>query len=73
MERIRRFLRQFTAMAVLQHLRSETQSGKPPRLTENEVELVRFVREGSFDWTAYLDVHTSESSSSPSRGASPGN
>jgi hypothetical protein len=49
--RIRRFLRDFTARAVLEHLRSELEDRDgPPLLTRNEIELVRFVREGPFDW-----------------------
>ena len=48
-------LRQFTATAVKEHLRSQIEdSGESPELTENEIELVRFVREGAFDWDAYL-------------------
>jgi hypothetical protein len=51
----RYFLRQYTAMAVKEHLRSEIDDqGRPPELTTNELELVRFVREGRFDWDAYL-------------------
>jgi hypothetical protein len=51
----RYFLRQFTAMSVKEHLRSEIEDqGRPPELTKNELELVRFVREGRFDWDAYL-------------------
>jgi hypothetical protein len=26
----------------------------PPELTKNEIELVRFIRAGRFDWDAYL-------------------
>jgi len=52
---VRRFLRNFTASAVKEHLRSEIEAtGGSPKLTPNEVELVRFVREGSFDWDAFL-------------------
>ena len=51
----RYFLRQYTAMAVKEHLRLEIDDqGRPPELTTNELELVRFVREGRFDWDAYL-------------------
>ena len=48
-------LRNFTALAVREHLRSEVErSDGSPRLTKNEHELVRFVCEGSFDWSAFL-------------------
>ncbi|HET9322339.1 MAG TPA: hypothetical protein VFO03_00555 [Gaiellaceae bacterium] len=50
---MRRLLRNFTALAVREHLRSET-SRSSPRLTKNEVELVRFIVDGSFDWNAFL-------------------
>jgi hypothetical protein len=52
---IRRFLRDFTATAVREHLRSAIEAtGGSPDLTKNEIELVRFIREGSFDWGAFL-------------------
>ena len=55
MNGIRRFLRNFTASAVKEHLRSEIAvSGGSPDLTRNEIELVRFIWEGSFDWDALL-------------------
>jgi hypothetical protein len=55
MESIRRFLRNFTVSAVKEHLRSEIEvTGGSPDLTANELELVRFVCEGSFDWSALL-------------------
>ena len=48
-------LRNFTALATREHLRSEVErSDGSPRLTKNELELVRFVCEGSFDWRTYL-------------------
>lgn len=55
MRGIRYGLRQFTATAVKEHIRSqiEDKSGSPA-LTKNEIELVRFVREGGFDWDRYL-------------------
>jgi hypothetical protein len=53
MKGIRRFLRDFTASAVKEHLRSQIEdTGGRPDLTKNEIELVRFIREGSFDWGA---------------------
>jgi hypothetical protein len=52
---IRHLLRQYTAMAVKEHLRSQVEDAeRAPRLTDNEVELVRFIRRGRFDWDAYL-------------------
>jgi hypothetical protein len=54
MKGIRYFLRNFTATAVKEHLRSQVESEGEPALTPNEVELVRFIREGSFDWSAFL-------------------
>jgi hypothetical protein len=48
-------LRQFTATAVKEHLRSQIEdTGGSPELTKNEIELVRFVRESGFDWDRYL-------------------
>ena len=59
MEGIRRFLRNFTASAVKEHLRSEIEAtGGSPDLTKNEIELVRFICEGSFDWGAFLTVRS---------------
>jgi hypothetical protein len=61
MKGIRHFLRNFTAKAVKEHLRSQIEdTGGSPNLTANELELVRFIRRGSFDW----DVLLSEMSSS---------
>jgi hypothetical protein len=58
MRGIRYGLRQFTATAVKEHIRSQIEdSGGAPELTENEIELVRFVREGGFDWDRYLAAH----------------
>lgn len=55
MKGIRHFLRDFTASAVREHLRSQVDdTDGSPALTKNEVELVRFVREGSFDWAALV-------------------
>ena len=55
MERVRRFLRNYTALAVREHLRSEVEARRAsPNLTENELELVRFIVGGSFDWNAFL-------------------
>jgi hypothetical protein len=55
MNGIRRFLRNFTASAVKEHLRSEIETtGRSPDLTKNEIELVRFICQGSFNWDAFL-------------------
>ena len=62
MSRIRHFLRNFTATAVKEHLRSAIEvTGGSPNLTEKEIELVRFIREGSFDWDAFLAGRTGAS------------
>ena len=38
-----------------EHLRSEVEAGRTlPKLTKNELELVRFIVDGSFDWNAFL-------------------
>lgn len=48
-------MRNFTATAVKEHLRSQVEDRDgPPELTQNEVELVRFICDGSFDWRGYL-------------------
>ena len=48
-------LRQFTATAVKEHLRSQIEdTGGSPELTRNEIELVRFICRGPFDWNAVL-------------------
>jgi hypothetical protein len=58
----RHFLRNFTASAVKEHLRSQIEdTGGSPDLTANELELVRFIRQGSYDW----DVFLSERPNSP--------
>jgi hypothetical protein len=55
MKGIRHFLRDFTATAVREHLRSEIEAtGTSPELTKNEIELVRFICDGSADWGAFL-------------------
>lgn len=56
MNGIRHYLRNFTASAVKEHLRSEIEaSGGSPDLTENEIELVRFIYEGPpLDWGVFL-------------------
>jgi hypothetical protein len=55
MKGVRHFLRNFTASAVKEHLRSQIEAtAGSPELTKNEIELVRFIHEGSFDWGAFL-------------------
>jgi hypothetical protein len=55
MKGIRHFLRDFTARAVREHLRSQIEdTGDSPDLTKNEIELVSFICNGSFDWDAFL-------------------
>lgn len=55
MKGIRHYLRNFTASAVNEHLRSQVEAtGRLPDLTKNEIELVRSICEGSFDWGAFL-------------------
>jgi len=40
---------------VREHLRSQAEDGDgPAELPPNEVELVRELRDGSFDWDSYL-------------------
>jgi hypothetical protein len=53
---IRYFLRNFTATAVKEHLRSQVEdTGGKPELRPKEVELVRFIREGAYDWASTLE------------------
>jgi hypothetical protein len=55
MKGIRHFMRDFTATAVREHLRSVIEGTRgSPNLTKNEIELVRFIRAGSVDWGAFL-------------------
>lgn len=51
MNGIRHFLREYTATAVKEHLRSQLEdTGGSPELTKKEVELVRFVLDRPTDW-----------------------
>ena len=53
MNGIRHFLREYTATAVKEHLRSQLEeTGGSPELTKKEVELVRFVLERPTEWGA---------------------
>jgi len=63
MKGIRHFLRDFTASAVKEHLRSQIEATDgSPDLTRNEIELVRFVRDGSFDWEPLLAARSPRAS-----------
>ena len=54
MKGMRYFLRNFTATATKEHLRSQLEdSGGSPELTPKEIELVRFIRDGSFEWERF--------------------
>ena len=62
MKGIRHFLRNFTAKAVKEHLRSQLEdTDGSPKLTANELDLVRFIRQGSFDWDVFLSERSSSS------------
>jgi hypothetical protein len=63
---VRHFLRNFTATAVREHLRSQAErTDRAPDLTERELELVRFICAGTFDWRAFL---AEQSGPEPDRG-----
>ena len=69
MKGIRHFLRNFTASAVTEHLRSQVEeTGGSPSLTANELELVRFIRQGPFDWDGFLSTRPSTSGRGEERG-----
>jgi hypothetical protein len=51
---VRYLLRQFTATAVREHIRSQIESPGAPELTKNEIDLVQFVRNVQFDWDGYV-------------------
>jgi hypothetical protein len=60
MRGIRHRLRDFTATAVKEHIRSQIEdTSGSPELTKSELELVRFVRENRFDWDRYLGERSS--------------
>ncbi len=55
MHGIRHFLRNFTATAVREHLRSQIDdTGGRPSLTDKEMELVRYIRDDSVKWDAVV-------------------
>jgi hypothetical protein len=52
MKGVRHFMREFTATAVREHLRSQVEDRDgPPQLTKKEVELVRYVQ--GVDWDEF--------------------
>jgi hypothetical protein len=54
MRGMRYFLRNFTATATKEHLRSQIEdTSGSPELTPKEIELVRFIRDGSFAWERF--------------------
>jgi hypothetical protein len=54
MKGTRYFLRNFTATSVKEHLRSQLEdTGGSPELTPKEIELVRFIRDGLFEWKRF--------------------
>ena len=56
MKGIRHFMREFTAMSVKEHLRSQLHdTGGSPKLTNREVELVRFILARPSGWGSELD------------------
>ena len=54
MNGIGHFLRNFTATAVKEPRSAIAATGGSPDLIKNEIELVRFICEGSVDWDAFL-------------------
>ena len=55
MHGIRHFLRNFTATAVREHLRSQIEDTRGrPSLTDKEIQLVRYIRDDSVKWDAVL-------------------
>ncbi len=60
MNGIRHFLREFTASAVKEHLRSQLDSARDPELTTNEVELVHFVLQRSSEWRTLTDERSAD-------------
>lgn len=61
MKGIRHLMREFTAMSVKEHLRSQVEdTNGSPELTEREVELVRFVLDRPSGWGPRVDVPASQ-------------
>ena len=62
MHGIRQVLRNFTATAVKEHLRSQLEdTGGAPSLTDKEVELVRYIRDESGKFDAIVAPRTDNS------------
>ena len=62
MHGIRHALRNFTATAVKEHLRSQLEdTGGAPNLTGKEVELVRYIRAESARFDAIVAANTDDS------------
>jgi hypothetical protein len=58
---IRHLMREFTAMSVKEHLRSQVEdTNGTPELTKREVELVRFVLDRPSRWGPQVDVPASQ-------------
>lgn len=61
MNGLRHFMRNFTVLAVREHLESQVDGrADSPELTKNEPDLVRYVVAGQYDWKAFLDRHADE-------------
>ena len=61
MKGIRHLMREFTAMSVKEHLRSQVEdTNGSPELTKREVELVRFVLDRPSRWGPQVDVPASQ-------------
>ena len=55
MKGVRYFMRNFTATAVKEHLRSQLEdAGGKPELTPKEIDLVRFIHQRAADWNELL-------------------
>jgi hypothetical protein len=55
LHRLRHFMRNFTATAVKEHLRSQLENtGGAPNLTDKEIELVRYIRDESAKFDAVV-------------------
>ena len=66
MHGIRHFLRNFTATAVKEHLRSQVEdTGGVPNLTDKEIDLVRYIRDGSVQWDALVEADRSGDNAAP--------
>ena len=69
MKGVRHFLRDFTATAVREHLRSQLEArDASPKLTKNEIKLVRFIREGAVTWDAFLAAASPRVEQEPTSG-----